>query len=143
MSTRNGLSMLTRPIVALLSRIREHELWRESPYCLNWQPVEFRPIRLLELFCLWRNAKWCQLTCQKQRHTSAKWQMDHQKPTSMLFLNGYGQFQQTRYVLKDRMNMKIIKQKLDFIHLSWKRLFLPVDMTCRNAYVAHIRIFSM
>lgn len=102
LSTRNGLSMLTRPTVALLSRIREHELWRESPYCLNWQPVEFRPIRLLELFCLWRNAKWCQLTCQKQRHTSAKWQMDHQKPISMLFLNGYGQFQQTRYVLKEQ-----------------------------------------
>lgn len=102
LSTRNGLSMLTHPIVALLSRIREHELWRESPYCLNWQPVEFRPIRLLELFCLWRIAKWCQLTCQKQRHTSAKWQMDHQKPISMLFLNGYGQFQQTRYVLKEQ-----------------------------------------
>lgn len=31
LSTRNGLPMLTRPIVALLSRIREHELWRETP----------------------------------------------------------------------------------------------------------------
>lgn len=55
--------MLTRPIVTLLSHIREHEQWRETPYCLNWQPVEFRP--LLELLCLWRIVKWCQLTCQK------------------------------------------------------------------------------